>query len=114
MRCHARLGFERHNNGAYGSPDKFRKRLQHTALGTCQFDIITRGDTGQGVVGGGPAGSAKYEIEVFLTIVHKVPHFVIDAEAHSANFDMSSQKWRRREEIKDDTPTCDFRMMVTA
>ena len=73
-----------------------------------------RGDTGQGVVGGGPAGSAKDEIEIFLTIVHEVPHFVIDAEAHITNCNVSSQKWRRCEEIKHDTPTCDFGMMITA
>ena len=77
-----------------------------------QFDIITSGDTRECVLGGNATWCAKHEIEIFLTIMYEVPHFVIDTEANRSGCNVSPQKRRRREKIKDHTPTRDLRMMI--
>ncbi|CCV15047.1 hypothetical protein MESS4_740030 [Mesorhizobium sp. STM 4661] len=95
MGRHACLGFEGHDHRSDRRPPECRQSIEDRTFGIGQCDIVSSGDARQRVARGNTARRAEDEIEVLRSIVHEVPHLMIDAETYDAGLDMPTQQRRR-------------------
>jgi hypothetical protein len=57
-------------------------------------------------------GRAQNEIEIFLPVMDKIAHLMIDTETDRSLFDVTPEQCTAAQEIENDSPTSDFGVMI--
>lgn len=114
MGRHACLGFQRHQDTPHCSTLKSRHRRQLRNFGSGQHDIVLRDHAAEGkttrILYG--ARGTQYEIEVFLSVVFEVNHFVIYSKGYFAFTNLTPKQTTMLQEIEYNSPTRDLGMMI--